>query len=279
MSNTTFQIGKDHYTVRDLTIQDYYDMQLELTLSDQNSGFNVVSKLANCPLDKLKMLEYEQWLALWITVQNQIHSNITLDEDAFSPRVKVNNVNYGMINLDHITLGEFSDLDVVLNSPNAEHRMHDAIAVLYRPIVEDDGKKYKIAEYNSEEFAERAEEFKAFPLAEARVAITFFLRFGNKSLGVTLDSLSQQLQQMKSQMPDEMKLIVEKIQIKLQEVGTQLSSPLQVTIHSKSTKPALSKLERHLIGWLTKLINIKNKNSKLRKKSKNIDLAEDDNRN
>ena len=56
MSNTTFQIGKDHYTVRDLTIQDYYDMQLELTLSDQNSGFNVVSKLANCPLDKLKML-------------------------------------------------------------------------------------------------------------------------------------------------------------------------------------------------------------------------------
>jgi hypothetical protein len=269
MSNTTFQIGKDQYTVRDLTIQDYYDMQLELTLSDQNSGFNVVSKLANCPTDQLKKLGYDQWLALWITVQNQINRNITLDEDVFSPRVKVNGVNYGMINLDNITIGEFSDLDVILSSPNAEQRMHEALAVLYRPIVEDSGKKYKIADYDSEEFGERAEEFKGFPLAEARVAITFFLRLGSRSLGTTLDSLNQQLEEMKSQMPEEMQEITERIQTKLQEVGTQLSSPLQVTIHSKLTKPRLSRLERLLIGWLTGLIKLRNRNSRLRKKNKN----------
>jgi hypothetical protein len=277
MSNTTFQIGKDKYTVRDLTIQDYYDMQLELTLSDQNSGFNVVSKLADCPTDQLKKLGYDQWLALWITVQNQINRNIKLDEEVFSPKVKVNGVNYGMINLDNITLGEFSDLDVILNSTKAESRMHEAMAVLYRPIVEENGKKYKIADYDSEEFADRAEEFKSFPLAEARVAITFFLRLGSRSLEAMADSLNQQLQEMKSQMPEEMQRITEQIQTKLLEVGTQLSSQLQVTIHSKSTKPRLSRLERHLIGWLTGLINIRNKNLKLRKKSKNIDLAENDN--
>jgi len=272
MSNTTFQIGKDQYTVRDLTIQDYYDMQLELTLSDQNSGFNVVSKLANCPTDELKKLKYDQWLALWITVQNQINRNIMLDEDVFSPRVKVNGVNYGMINLDNITIGEFSDLDVILTAANAEHKMHEALAVLYRPIVEDTGKKYKIADYSSEDFAERAEEFKAFPLAEARVAITFFLRLGSRSLGTTLDSLNQQLQEMKSQMPKEMQEITQRIQTRLQEVGTQLSSPLQVTIHSKLTKPRLSRLERHLIGWLTGLIRLRNKTSKLRRKNKNKEI-------
>lgn len=269
MSNTTFQIGKDKFEVRDLTIQDYYDMQLELTLSDQNSGFNVVSKLANCPVDKLRQLGYDQWLALWITVQNQINRNITLDEDVFSPRVKVNGVNYGMINLDNITLGEFSDLDVILSSPNAENRMHEALAVLYRPIIEDNGKKYKIVDYGDEGYAERAEEFKAFPLAEARVAITFFLRLGSRSLGTTLDSLNRQLQEMKSQMPEELQILTERIQTRLQEVGTQLSSPLQVTIHSRLTKPRLSKLERHLIGWHTGLIKLRNRISRSKKKNKN----------
>jgi hypothetical protein len=277
MSNTTFQIGKNKYEVRDLTIQDYYDMQLELTMSDQDSGFKIVSRLANCPTDQLKKLQYDQWLALWITVQNQIHKDIVLDEDRFSPRVKVNNVNYGMINFDNITLGEFSDLDVVLNAQNAENRIHEAMAVLYRPIIEDNGKKYKITEYDSESFADRAEEFKAFPLAEARVAIAFFLRFGSKSLGATVDSLITQLTNLKPLMPEEMKIKTDRILIELQEAGTQLSSQLQVEIHSKSTKPALSKLERHLIGWLGKLIRLKSKSSKLRKKNKNIDLAENDN--
>jgi hypothetical protein len=277
MSNTTFQIGKNKYEVRDLTIQDYYDMQLELTLSDQNSGFNVVSKLADCPIDQLKKLGYDQWLALWTTIQDQIHSNLTLVQDVFSPRVKVNGVNYGMINLDNITLGEFSDLDVILNSHNAENRIHEAMAVLYRPIIEDTGKKYKIADYDADEFADRAEEFKAFPLSEARVAVTFFLRLGSRSLGVMVNSLITQLTNLKPMMPEEMKLKTEKILIELQEAGTQPFSPLQVTTLSKSTKPPVSKFGRHLIGWLIKLTNIRNKNLKRRNKNKNIDLAENDN--
>ena len=147
--------------------------------------------------------------------------------------------------------------------------MHEALAVLYRPIIEDNGKKYKIVDYGDEGYTERAEEFKAFPLAEARVAITFFLRLGSRSLGTTLDSLNQQLQEMKSQMPEELQILTERIQTRLQEVGTKLSSPLQVTIHSRSTKPQLSKLGRLLIGWHTGLIKLRNRISRSKKKIKN----------
>jgi hypothetical protein len=196
MKPTTFQIGKTKYEVRDLTIQDYYDMQLELTLSDQLTGFKVVSELSGCPVDKLRSLSYDDWLALWVTVQNQINTNITIEDSTFSPTVDLDGVTYGLIDMDKITVGEFADLDVILSSPNVDHRLHEAMAVLYRPVISSSGKKYKIEDYNSDTFNERTETFRKFSLPKAKVALTFFLLSGSKSLGATVDSLIKMMTEM-----------------------------------------------------------------------------------
>lgn len=275
---TTFQIGKTVYTVRDLTIKDYYDMQLELTLSDQNTGFKIVSTLSECPPSELSKLKYEDWIALWITVQNQIHQAITIDENRFTPVVEVEGVKYGIINMDSISVGEFSDLDVILSSPNPDRKFHEAMAVLYRPVIWEEGKKYKIKDYNAEEFKERAELFLKFPLNEARVALTFFLHSGNKSLGVMLDSLTTLMLDMMRQMPDEMRSKASQHILKLQEAGSQLSSSLRVKIRSGSTKPPASPFAQLLIGLHGGLTKLKKQITRRINKPKplNQDIKEND---
>lgn len=270
MEKLNFQIGKDKYEVRDLTIQDYYDMQLKLTLSDQDTGFEIVSALSGCPIDQLKKIKYEEWLILWKSVQYNIHRVITISEDKFTPILVLNDVRYGMVNMDNISVGEFGDLDVILSSPNADKRMHEAIAILYRPIIEEQGKKYKIEEYDSDTFPDRAEEFRNFPLSEARVAITFFLRSGSNSLKVMLDSLTAAMTEMKGDMPDHLKDQLNQTLKRLQEDGTQLSSLLQVRILSKWKKPRNYRLGLLLIGLHGGLMKLKKKILKLRSNKQNI---------
>lgn len=269
MEQLNFEIGKSKYYVRDLTIQDYYDMQLKITLRDQNTGFEIVSTLSGCPIDDLKKLSYDNWVALWIAVQENIHKTITLD-DKFSPIVELNGIRYGMINMDLISIGEFSDLDVILASPAADSKMHEAIAVLYRPIISESGSEYKIEEYDSESFAKRAETFKGFPLSKARIAINFFLRSGNRSLKAMLDYLATTMEEMKQDLPDHLKDQVNQIQTELQEVGTELSSQLQVRIRSGWKTPLGSLSGRLLIGFRGKLMKLRNTISSSKKKNKNI---------
>ena len=269
MKPTTFQIGKDKYEVRDLTIQDYYDMQLELTLSDQLTGFKVVSELSGCPVDRLRSLSYDNWLALWITVQNQINTNITIEDSTFSPTVEVNGVTYGLINMDKITVGEFADLDVILSSANVERRLHEAMAVLYRPVTSSSGKKYKIEDYDSDTFADRAESFRNFSLPKAKVALTYFLLSGNRSLGATLDYLSKTIQEMAT--TPEMQEKVQPILTKLQEDGLALLSRSQEKTLSRSKKRHISRFGRLLIGLRGKLIKLGKRLQSRKKNYKNIE--------
>lgn len=271
MEQLNFEIGKSKFFVRDLTIGDYYDMQLKLTLSDQNTGYEIVSKLSDCPIDLLRKLEYENWLALWYAVQQNIHRTITLD-DSFSPVVELEGQRYGMTNLDRITIGEFSDLDVILSSTNADKRMHEAIAILYRPIIWEAGNKYKIEDYTMDDYPDRVETFKSFPLSKARIAITFFLRSGNSSLKVMLDSLILTLEEMKSEnLPDHLREKLNQTQIELQEVGTGLSSQLQVTILSGWRKRLNSAFVKLLIGFPIGLMKLKRRISKHKNKNNKID--------
>jgi hypothetical protein len=271
MEQLNFEIGKSKYYVRDLTIQDYYDMQLKLTLNDQQTGFEIVSTLSDCPIDELKKLKYDQWLALWYTVQETIHRTITLD-DKFSPVVEIDNQKFGMIDLDNITIGEFSDLDIILTSTNADKRMHEAIAVLYRPIIWQSGNKYKIEEYSDEDFVDRVELFKSFPLSKARIAITFFLRSGNSSLKAMLDYLVLTIGDLKTEdLPEHLKTQIKMTQTKLQEVGSELSSQLGVRIRFGWRKRLGLKFVRLLIGSRGKLMKLKSKISKTKNNNNKIE--------
>lgn len=98
---------------------------------------------------------------------------------------KLGNTNFGFIpNLDDITLGEFSDLD---NYFGKWDKMHNAMAVLYRPITDKSGDKYLIQDYNGS--ITYCDVMKQMPLDVVLGAMVFFYNLSNELLISSLNYL------------------------------------------------------------------------------------------
>ncbi|MDG3582042.1 hypothetical protein [Galbibacter pacificus] len=89
---------------------------------------------------------------------------------------KLDGITYGFIpNLDKMSLGEFIDLDTHIGN---WQKMHIAMSVLYRPITEKKGEKYRIEAYEGEP----NEAFKKMPLDIVIGSMLFFWTIGNDLL-------------------------------------------------------------------------------------------------
>jgi hypothetical protein len=98
---------------------------------------------------------------------------------------KLGDTNFGFIpNLDDITLGEFSDLD---NYFGKWDKMHNAMAVLYRPITDKSGDKYLIQDYNGS--ITYCDVMKQMPLDVVLGAMVFFYNLSNELLISSLNYL------------------------------------------------------------------------------------------
>ena len=73
-------------------------------------------------------------------------SNLFTQKYELKKTFRLGNTDFGFItNLDEITLGEYTDLDKYISDWD---KMHNAMAVLYRPITKKLKDKYQIEEYN-----------------------------------------------------------------------------------------------------------------------------------
>lgn len=72
-------------------------------------------------------------------------NNLFTKDNQFIQRFKMGGVEFGFIpNLDEMSTGEYMDLDTYITDWDT---MHNAMAVLYRPITNKLGNKYQIEEY------------------------------------------------------------------------------------------------------------------------------------
>jgi hypothetical protein len=98
---------------------------------------------------------------------------------------KLGNTEFGFItNLDEITLGEYTDLDKYIGDWD---KMHNAMAVLYRPITKKLKDKYQIEEYNGS--YTYCDVMKFMPVDVALGAVVFFYNLGNELLKSTIHYL------------------------------------------------------------------------------------------
>lgn len=98
-------------------------------------------------------------------------------------------VKFGFIpNLENITGGEFADLEKYLSN---WQDMHKAMAVLYRPIVEQKGDKYLIEQYNGT--STYSELMKLMPVSYALGASVFFYDLGTELSQITLNSFHKEM--------------------------------------------------------------------------------------
>jgi hypothetical protein len=108
-------------------------------------------------------------------------------EYKLKPIFKLGNTNFGFIpNLDEISLGEFSDLDAYFGKWD---KMHNAMAVLYRPIVEKYKDKYNIEDYNGS--ITYCDVMKQMPMDVVMGAMVFFYNLSSELIISSLNYLEK----------------------------------------------------------------------------------------
>jgi hypothetical protein len=99
-------------------------------------------------------------------------------------KISYKDVNEITTNLDEITLGEYTDLDKYISDWD---KMHNAMAVLYRPITKKLKDKYQIEEYNGS--YTYCDAMKFAPVDVVLGAVVFFYNLGNELLKSTIHYL------------------------------------------------------------------------------------------
>lgn len=201
MSNTSFIILNQEYFFTDITLRRYYELQKILLNPVEGSEFAIVSALTDCPIDILMKLKYSVWLEIWEEAQLHIMSIADTKTENVKPIIELQGVKYGLSDINDITLGEFIDLDLLLQGTNSDSKLNEIAAIIYRPIVKQTKNSIKVEPYDADVAKERAEIFMDLPIDCIRSANSFFLQSANSSLKSTVEFLTQ-LPQMKT-MPQE----------------------------------------------------------------------------
>ena len=242
-----FKTKSGQWQIGDLTIETYYRIQSLITLIDLSEvQVQVVSILSGAPESEVREMEAEAFAKVWYQVEVGPLNAAT--DEAFKRVIEVDGTRYGFINLYKLTIGELADLDTIKSHPQSEKQLHKIMAILFRPILSEEGGKYEIEMHQTEGFSERADLFlKSLPILHVLGAIDFFFHITKASLNNTLDSLTKTiLEIMKDQtLPME---TIEKI-LKLQEVGVNFSTSLPTTISSESGHVQNSELTKSLTTW------------------------------
>lgn len=112
-------------------------------------------------------------------------NNLFTKENKLIQRFKMGGVEFGFIpNLDEMSTGEYMDLDNYITDWDT---MHNAMAVLYRPITNKIGDKYQIEEYKGS--ITYADVMRHAPLDVVLGAMVFFYNLGNDLLKSTIEYL------------------------------------------------------------------------------------------
>jgi hypothetical protein len=185
-----FKIQGKTYFFEDITIRRYYDLQATLAAEDKDKEFFIVEVLTGCPIELLKKIKFQDWLIIWEEALLKIDA-LKGNTDVIQPILEFKGVKYGLPKIEELTVGEFADLEVFFSSKDSQSRMHEAAAILYRPIVKQSGEFMILEDYDTVKSAERAQEFLDLPVSAIRSANAFFLQSAHSSLRNTLDYLSK----------------------------------------------------------------------------------------
>jgi len=270
MKEIKVEINGNEYSIRDLTIADYYDLKHKALMQDMESAFEVVSRLTDIPRAELQKLKYEHWLELFIAVQGKINESFKKSESTTETRLNLGDKEFGLIDLQNASIGEFMDLDILVSSPDLETQMHKIIAILYRPFVETED-DIVFEEYDSNRCANRAEIFLELPLTVAQQALSFFLDFARASLRHMLEFSIQEMTKNKDLTQDQASRL-KKLIFELLEDGSIPSPYSQAKTFSSSTEQAGSTINSPLTISLGELINEKKRRENIMNLFKNIGL-------
>jgi hypothetical protein len=169
-------------SLSEITLEQYQKF-LSITKDNPDGDFlqhKMVEIFCNIDLKNVAQISYKDVNEITTNLSNLFTQKYDLKRT-----FKLGTTEFGFItNLDEITLGEYTDLDKYINDWD---KMHNAMAVLYRPVTKKLKDKYEIEEYNGSYTYCDAMSF--MPVDVVLGAVVFFYNLGNELLKSTLNYL------------------------------------------------------------------------------------------
>ena len=169
-------------TLNDIKLAQYQKF-LSIAKDNEESEFlqqKMVQLFCGIDLKDVAQIRYKDVAEITANI-----NNLFTKENTFIQRFKMGGVEFGFIpNLDEMSTGEYMDLDTYITDWET---MHNAMAVLYRPITNKMGNKYQIEEYKGS--ITYADVMRHAPLDVVLGAMVFFYNLGNDLLKSTINYL------------------------------------------------------------------------------------------
>jgi hypothetical protein len=153
--------GKEYELPEVMNIENYTKIfKIKDLLSDEYFAAKLVSIVTGAPVEKLMEGDYDQLNYLAAYILNLIPK----ETPSFVDRFELDGVKYGFFpNWREMTYAEFVDMDTISTRPVDEmlNMLHVLAAVMYRPIVSEEGQHdFEIEKYDVKKMTKRAELFK-----------------------------------------------------------------------------------------------------------------------
>lgn len=214
-------------TIKSISIRKFIEISElikdETTLEERIKVIQIVS---DCTLEEIRLVPIDILNNIW---EDFVKNCFYLGDGSVDNIITIDGKSYGLTNVKKLTVGEMADIDVLKNHPILNYNLHKIMAILYRPLISK--LPFKIDEYSSEGYEERAELFAdKMPVKVALNTAVFFLNTLTNLNGVTKDSLETTKNQ-----PTKKKVTKERTK-KSHVVGIRLSIFWQRIISLTSTR-------------------------------------------
>jgi len=188
----------------EITLEQYqYLMKISNPNDEQEiSAKKMISVLCKIPLSAVLKLEVNSVIEL----TDKFTKMFEAYDQTLIHRFKLAGTEFGFIpHLESMSWGEYMDAEKYMSDWST---MHNAMAVLFRPITKTKGERYDIEEYESS--INYAEVMKAMPLNVAISANVFFWNLGSELLEGTMDFLQEQMKEMNQ---EELEIIAKELNL------------------------------------------------------------------
>jgi hypothetical protein len=168
--------------LKDITLFQFLEYEsLPENLSDNDRAIQTISIFCQLTTQEVKKLPIKILQEALLKISDAIS-----EEPKLEPIFNLNGVDYGFIpNLDNISTAEFIDIE---NYQKERKDLYKLMSVLYRPLINKEGKRYDIESYEGK----ITEDFQEIPMHHVKASMVFFCNLGIDLIAYIQKSLAEQ---------------------------------------------------------------------------------------
>lgn len=185
------QLGKKSIPLKEtLTVKQYQEIQVQQLFNKKATPSKLLSIYLEVDEKEIKNASKEQIAIIEKFVFNRLTKNVdnqivfTFEQDG---------IIYGFENdWKKLAWGAWQDIEF-LTTDDTTKNIHRILSILYRPVIEEKGTKYKIEPYDSETIEDRAERFKELPITIWFGCAQLFFYIGSEYTTSIKNTLEQKM--------------------------------------------------------------------------------------